>query len=253
MSFIQLIPGSLVQLITGIRSVFGGAQNKFTSQIRSYLIDGASVEHSEEGRLYIIPKSWDVTNALFYIEINISFKLSKARPIIPIVLGETAPSTDNVPETYEFHLSPGTMITGEQVLFFTFSSTDSFKRNIVKFYHFINQSYRPVNQIEELNKVYWEKLISARARLERESTRELDREAVEELWQRLRIYTYKNYEWIQQKTDRRINLDNIVRNVILDAITRVKQPFPKDLVIFLCHTIRSTVLRLVDAERDRGL
>ncbi len=61
----------------------------------------------------------------------------------------------------------------------------------------------------------------------------------EELWKRLKRYTYKHYYWLPSEIGG-VELDELIQDAIKDAIDRKRHWPPNlDLVTFLCGVIRS--------------
>src|SRR5687767_14213602 len=150
----RLIQRKLTQVITGIRNVLG--RDDFVGEVFTYLTE-ASIQHLEEGRLFVVPDSIDVMDALFHKEVSVGFRLKREMPVVKRSLQELQEHQSD-PSESEYYLTPGTVINGEQVLYFTFTNSESFERNLLRFRRFINQSYISPEVILELNKESWKEL-----------------------------------------------------------------------------------------------
>jgi hypothetical protein len=226
-------PKRYVRARAALQNVFGGKQ--FVSELFSYL-EEASINHRKEGKLYVIPDSVDIIDTLFHKEVRLAFKLNKQKPELRISPKDLLVHDAEEPATAEYYLTPGTTITGEQILFFTFTSAESLEQNLGKFQRFINQSYTPPEAIREVNRKYWDKLSSVRNRGEW-TPDTLGEENLQEIWQRARYYTHRNYGWIGEEPRGALDLDEIIEHVMVEVIRRVKRPLP-GLAAFICRKIQ---------------
>jgi hypothetical protein len=231
------VPTKLIQAIAGLRNVFRG--DEFVEQVFHYLTE-AYVNHREEGRLYVIPDSIDVSSALFHKEVSVGFKLSRRLPLIR-VLPRDLQQHESDSNTTEYYLTSGTTITGEQTLYFTFTSSESFKKNLRRFRQFINQSYISPEGIRELNRKKWNELDLAQDHLLQQTvSAAFNEENLEEIWQRARYYTYQKRQWLDTHAKGTRNVDEIIENVMAEIIRAVGRPLP-GLVTFICQKIETQI------------
>jgi hypothetical protein len=226
--------------VADLRNVF--KRERFVSELFRYL-ESAEISHRKEGTLYVILNSIDVTDAFLCREVSVGFKLHKEKPKTRISPEELQRDDSEEEGITEYYLTPGTTITGEQILFFTFTSLESLEHNVGKFRRFINQSHIPPQTIRELNREYWDKLRSVREHLERQAPPVFDEENLAELWQRARYYT--NCHWVAEEPQDALDLKEIIERVVVDVIGRVRRPLP-GLAEFVCRKIDT---RLMDPEK----
>jgi RNA polymerase sigma factor (sigma-70 family) len=78
------------------------------------------------------------------------------------------------------------------------------------------------------------------------------KEKWEELWKRLRYFTYSHYRGLPSRVGGGIDLDDLIQDAIVDAITG-KRKWPPGVkpVTFLCQVIRSKVSHMLEKENFR--
>ncbi len=73
-----------------------------------------------------------------------------------------------------------------------------------------------------------------------------------DLWKRLRYFTYSHYAWLPAKISGGLDLDDLIQDAIVDAVTGKRQwPTDVKLVTFLCQVIRSKVSHMLEKESNR--
>ena len=78
---------------------------------------------------------------------------------------------------------------------------------------------------------------------------ELTQTEWENLWKRLRLYTYKNFAY---KVRDRFNLDEVIQEAIEDTYFGNRRlPPDVNLTAFLCETVRSKVSHLLEKEKNK--
>src|ERR1043165_6643337 len=78
------------------------------------------------------------------------------------------------------------------------------------------------------------------------------KEIWEELWKRLRYFTYSHYQWLPSKVGGGIDLDDLIQDAIVDAVTgKRKWPPCVKPITFLCQVIRSKVSHMLEKENLR--
>jgi len=171
----------------------------------------------------------------------VRFTLDEEKPTNAVSLQEVVAIIDDEPQKYEFYLSPGTEITGRQVLFFTFTSAESFEKNIRKFRLFVRQSYLAPAQIIELNRRYWERLGFERRKLDNEHSLLLDDQSLTEMWHKIRYFANSNYGRFHDRSGRLLDIDRIVQSVMEDILGRTGPPFPRNLIFLIFRAVETEV------------
>jgi hypothetical protein len=127
----------------------------FRSEIFKYL-PLATINYSEYGRLYPEIVSINIYNSIFAFQISVSFRLTSQS--LHQDLESLAFPKQIQTRVYEVTLAPGEETGGEQVLFYTFNSSDGIEKSMHDFEGFCSEQYLSPGKICESYRSWWERI-----------------------------------------------------------------------------------------------